>query len=199
MLDPLSRRWLAEALVLHRRMTPNPPPVIGIIEPKRRPQVAVEPKLLDKREAAAKGPDGDTPLRLEDAVRLGFPPGSGVTVSTLRNEITKGTLPRREFGGKLWLTLNDIHQAMTARTAICAPVLVAPRRVRGSSLKRPADPAASGAGSSTTATPGDAAGSRRDAMALIASRLKASAATPTTSSLRTSGKSHGPSKVVPIK
>src|SRR5262249_54188450 len=48
----------------------------------------------------------DTPLRLNIAARLAFPPDTGVTQNTLRNEIRRGRLPRREFGGKLWLTLN---------------------------------------------------------------------------------------------
>jgi hypothetical protein len=68
---------------------------------------------------SAPAPESVTPstlLRLKDAARLGFPSGSGVTDRTLYNEIAKGILPRREFGGKLWLTLSDINEAMMRNT-----------------------------------------------------------------------------------
>jgi hypothetical protein len=142
-------------------------------------------------------PDDNTPLRLEDAARW-CPPG--ITVSTLRNEINNGNLPRCEFGGKLWLTLADIHHAMTKDSDTCAPSPDAAPRARGSTSNRRADLEASGDGSATTATPpGDDVESQRAAMASIASRLKASARKPTSGSARTSRNSRASSKVVPIK
>jgi hypothetical protein len=170
---------------------PNPVRMRELIEQQHE-------ALLSLTEPMPERIDPDTLLRLDTIVRIRFPDGSA-TVNTLRNEIKKGKLPRHEFGGKLWLTLNEINQAMMRNTG-CAQSPGGGKRDRGSSSNHRADPAASGVGSSTTATLADTdAGARRAAMELIASRLRASGPTRSSSSRRTSPLSRDPSKVVPIR
>ena len=68
MLDPLSRwqpysatsRIVAAVLPLHRQMTPDPPPAIGIIEPERKhrqrkPSLAAALKQARKAGVSVKG------------------------------------------------------------------------------------------------------------------------------------------------
>jgi hypothetical protein len=99
-------------------------------------------------------PADDEPLRLEDVVRW-CPPG--ITVSTLRNEINNGKLPRCEFGGKLWLTLADIHHAMTKDTRdTCASNADAAPRVRGSIAENQPGQASNRSMSSSTSGQTDA-------------------------------------------
>ena len=50
-----------------------------------------------------------TPLRLKDAVRLGFPHG-GMTVSGLRKERDRGRLVVEKIAGKEFTTLRHINQ-----------------------------------------------------------------------------------------
>ena len=51
----------------------------------------------------------DTPLRLEDAVRIAFPAG-GMTLSGLRKEVARGTLQVEMIAGKHFTTLDDIKR-----------------------------------------------------------------------------------------
>jgi hypothetical protein len=51
----------------------------------------------------------DTPLRLADAVRFGFPAG-GMTVSGLRREINRGRLDVELIAGKQFTTLANIER-----------------------------------------------------------------------------------------
>lgn len=51
----------------------------------------------------------DTPLRLQDAVRLAFPAG-GMTVSGLRTEATRGRLKYWRIAGKIFTTLAAIAE-----------------------------------------------------------------------------------------
>jgi hypothetical protein len=51
----------------------------------------------------------DTPLRLEDAVRIAFPAG-GMTLSGLRKEVARGTLQVELIAGKHFTTLDDIKR-----------------------------------------------------------------------------------------
>jgi hypothetical protein len=53
--------------------------------------------------------DCDTPLRLEDAVKIAFPAG-GITLSGLRREVARGTLQVEVIAGKHFTTLNDIKR-----------------------------------------------------------------------------------------
>ena len=57
--------------------------------------------------------DLDTPLRMEQAVKLGFPCG-GMTVSGLRREAAKGRLLIERIAGKDFVTLQAIKE-MRAR------------------------------------------------------------------------------------
>ena len=50
-----------------------------------------------------------TPLRLKDAVRLGFP-GGGMTVSGLRREHKRGNIAFEVIAGKQFTTLRDINE-----------------------------------------------------------------------------------------
>src|SRR5947208_995478 len=51
----------------------------------------------------------DTPLRLEDAVKIAFPAG-GITLAGLRKEIARGNLVVEKIAGKLFTTLDDIKR-----------------------------------------------------------------------------------------
>lgn len=51
----------------------------------------------------------DTPLRLEDAVKLAFPAG-GITLAGLRKEVARGNLAVEKIAGKLFTTLADIKR-----------------------------------------------------------------------------------------
>ena len=53
--------------------------------------------------------DADTPLRLEDAVKIAFPAG-GMTLSGLRKEVARGTLQVELIAGKHFTTLADIKR-----------------------------------------------------------------------------------------
>jgi hypothetical protein len=53
--------------------------------------------------------DADTPLRLEDAVKIAFPAG-GMTLSGLRKEVARGTLAVELIAGKHFTTLADIKR-----------------------------------------------------------------------------------------
>lgn len=54
--------------------------------------------------------DDDTPLRLELAARLAYPPGSGVTAATLRTQARKGHLAIERIAGKDFTTLRAIRE-----------------------------------------------------------------------------------------
>jgi hypothetical protein len=54
----------------------------------------------------------DTPLRLEDAIKYGFPAG-GMTVSGLRKEIERGRLAAYKIANKHFTTLADIEEMKT--------------------------------------------------------------------------------------
>jgi len=58
-------------------------------------------------------PGPDTPLRLADAVKIGFPFG-GMTVSGLRREAARGRLVIEMIAGKQFTTLRNMEQ-MRAR------------------------------------------------------------------------------------
>src|SRR5947208_2440677 len=51
----------------------------------------------------------DTPLRLEDAVKMAFPLG-GMTVAGLRKEIAKGNLTVEKIANKHFTTLDNIKR-----------------------------------------------------------------------------------------
>ena len=53
--------------------------------------------------------DSDTPLRLEDAVKIAFPAG-GITLAGLRKEVARGNLAVEKIAGKLFTTLADIKR-----------------------------------------------------------------------------------------
>jgi hypothetical protein len=54
-------------------------------------------------------PGLDTPLRLEQAVKLAFPFG-GMTVSGLRRERDRGTLATEKIAGKEFTTLRNVEE-----------------------------------------------------------------------------------------
>lgn len=62
---------------------------------------------IESNSAELIGPD--TPLRLEDAVRIAFPAG-GITVAGMRKEIARGNLAVEKIAGKLFTTLNEIKR-----------------------------------------------------------------------------------------
>jgi hypothetical protein len=114
-------------------------------------------------------PEAITPttwLRLEVAAALAFPEGSGITKRTLYNEIDKGNLPRREFGGKLWLTLNDIKEAM--RNTACAEQNVAAEQSPRGSISANRNAEANPSGSSST----ERSRSARAHLSAMAQRLR---------------------------
>jgi hypothetical protein len=53
--------------------------------------------------------DADTPMRLEDAVKIAFPLG-GMTVAGLRKEIDKGNLVVEKIANKHFTTLGNIKR-----------------------------------------------------------------------------------------
>jgi hypothetical protein len=59
-------------------------------------------------DASAIGPD--TPLRLDVAVRIVFPCGSGITVASLRREAARGNLDLERIAGKQFVTLRAIEE-----------------------------------------------------------------------------------------
>jgi hypothetical protein len=66
-----------------------------------------EMSKIESNSAELIGPD--TPLRLEDAVRIAFPAG-GITVAGMRKEIARGNLAVEKIAGKLFTTLNEIKR-----------------------------------------------------------------------------------------
>jgi hypothetical protein len=72
-----------------------------------------------------------TPLRLKDAVRLGFPQG-GMTVSGLRREEKKGNITFEVIAGKQFTTLGDIKEMRKrCREERKAPVSISASSVGG--------------------------------------------------------------------
>ena len=66
---------------------------------------------LEEAHALYKTTDPDTPLRLKDAARIGFP-GGGMTVTGLRGEAKRGRLLIWRIAGKDYTSLSEIRKML---------------------------------------------------------------------------------------